>query len=540
MKHVSVLVAGGGPVGLTLARDLAQRGIDCLLVERNPTTTQHPKMDNTNVRSMELFRRAGLEDRLRAVAVAEDHPFDVAWVTTMTGEELTRFAYRSPAEDRAHYKAVNDGAQPFAPPMRVSQSEIEPVLREALEEEPLAEVRFSTALVDLTEDSEGVTATIRDEQTGETEQIRCEYLAGCDGGGSTARATVGIPLDGKFSIMPRFMTHFRTDDPEARALLQRWGRTWHYQSVHGTLIAQNDVDTWTLHTRYPDNVKDGDAPKTLVARFVGKEIPMEVLVANPWSPHLAVAQSAGTVRVLLAGDAGHQYIPTGGYGMNTGIGDAFGLGWMLAAVLRGFAGPGLLEGYKAERLPVWNRNLEAAARHNDVRVQIAQLYDEVVQQPGPEGAATRQAVAAQIAEIGNAENESHGIELGYVYAQSPVVAAEDLTPSQDPLHYVPTTQPGARLPSLYLADGRAVFDALGSWFTVIVFGDHDVSGLERVAAARGVPLTLLRHEDENARMIWTADILVIRPDQHVAWRGDSAPDDALSTELWDRFLGHTC
>ncbi|MDD7972842.1 FAD-dependent monooxygenase [Roseinatronobacter alkalisoli] len=538
MKHVSVLVAGGGPVGLTLARDLAQRGVDCLLVERNPTTTRHPKMDNTNVRSMELFRHAGLEDQLRAVAVPQDHPFDVAWVTTMTGNELMRFSYRAPAEDRVHYQTVNDGAQPFAPPMRVSQAEIEPVLRKALEAEDLAEIRFSTTLTDLQEDPDGVTATIRDETTGRTEQIRCQYLAGCDGGGSTVREAAGIRLDGRFSIMPRFMTHFRTDDPAARALLQRWGMTWHYQSVHGTLIAQNDVDTWTLHTRYPDNVTDGVSPEALVARFTGREIPMETLVANPWSPHLAVAQSAGTARILLAGDAGHQYIPTGGYGMNTGIGDAYALGWMLAAVVRGFAGQPLLEGYKAERWPVWQRNLAASARHNAVRGQIAALYeDAAIHQPGPAGDAVRRDAAAKIAAIGNAENESHGIELGYVYATSPVVATEDLLPSDDPVTYVPTTQPGARLPSLYLHDGRAVFDELGQWFTIIAQEDADITGLEASAHATGIPLTVLRHDDAHARAVWGAGILVVRPDQHVAWRGNSGPDRDTAQRLWNRFLG---
>ncbi len=540
MKTVSVLVAGGGPVGLTLARDLARRGIDVLLVERNPTTTRHPKMDNTNVRSMELFRLSGLEDRLRAVAVPEDHPFDVSWVTTMSGHELKRFAYPSPARDRERYREINDGARPFAPPMRVSQAEIEPVLRAALEEEPLAEIRFSTALTDLEEDGTGVTATIRDEATGATEQVRCKYLAACDGGGSTAREAVGIGLDGQFKIMPRFMTHFRTDDAEARRLLQRWGMTWHYQSVHGTLIAQNDVDTWTLHTRYPENAADGASPETLVARFAGREIPMQVLVANPWSPHLAVARNAGTARVLLAGDAGHQYIPTGGYGMNTGIGDACGLGWMLAAVLSGFAGPGLLEAYKQERLPVWNRNLAGARGHNDVRVRIAGLYDEAIHADGPEGDSARAGAAARIAAIGNAENESLGLELGYHYAGSPVIAAETgTTPPADPVNYEPTTLPGGRLPSLYLSDGRAVFDALGRWFTLLAFGQADGAALEKAAAVHGLPLTVLRYIDPHARHVYDADLLLVRPDQHVAWRGNAPPDASAASGILGKALGWT-
>ena len=537
MKNVSVLVAGGGPVGLTLARDLAQRGINCMLVERNPGTTEHPKMDNTNVRSMELFRRAGLESRLRAVAVPQDHPFDVSWVTTMAGHELTRFKYPTPERDRTLYREINDGAQPFSPPMRVSQAKIEPVLRAALEQEPRADVRFSTALIGLEEDAEGVTATLRNEKTGAVETVRCAYLAACDGGGSTARDSVGIGLAGQFSIMPRFMTHFRTDDPKARQLLQRWGLTWHYQSVHGTLIAQNDIDTWTLHTRYPSNEADATHPEALVARFAGQEIPMEILVANPWSPHLAIARSAGTKRVLLAGDSAHQYIPTGGYGMNTGIGDAYGLGWMLAAVLRGFGGPALIEAYKRERMPVWNRNLDGARRHNEVRVQIAQLYGDEMHQHGPDGDTARAAAAAKIRAIGNAENESLGLELGYHYSDSPVIASQDGTPSEDPVTYEPTTLPGVRLPSLYLADGRAIFDELGPWFTLIALTGCETDKFEKAAAARNVPLKIIRHDDAHAHQIWEAKMLIVRPDQHVAWRGNAPLPAAQSAGLIDQILG---
>jgi len=539
MKTVSVLVVGGGPVGLTLARDLARRGIDCLLVERNPTTTSHPKMDNTNVRSMELFRRAGLETRLRAVAVAADQPFDVSWVTTMTGHELKRFAYGSPDHDRERYREINDGAQPFAPPMRVSQALIEPVLRAALEEESFAEVRFSTALTGLSEDEAGVTATIRNELTGKTETVRSLYLAACDGGGSTARDAAGIALDGTFRIMPRFMTHFRTHDPEARRLLRRWGPTWHYQSVHGTLIDQNAHDTFTLHTRYPANEADATRPEQLVARFVGREIPIEIEVANPWAPHLAVARSAGTKRVLLAGDAGHQYIPTGGYGMNTGIGDAYGLAWMLAAVLHGWGGPALLEAYKAERMPVWHRNLEGARRHNDVRVEMSKLYaDSALHLATPEGDIARAAASVSIARLGNAENESLGLEMGYSYAGSPVMADEigTATPS-DPVRYEPTTLPGCRLPSLYLADGRAVYDHLGPWFTLLADASADVSPLEDAATKRGLPLSILRHDDAKARNVYEAKLVLVRPDTHVAWRGNASPDPAASSALLDKLTG---
>lgn len=538
VRKVSVLVAGGGPVGLTLARDLARRGVDCLLVERNATTTRHPKMDNTNVRSMELFSLSGLEPRLRAVAAPEDHPFDVAWVTSMSGHELVRFAYPAPAKARETYRQRNDGAQPFSPAMRVSQAEIEPVLKSALEEELLAEVRFGAALVHCREDAEGVTATVENRESGETETVRCKYLVGCDGGNSTVRQALAVGLDGQANIMPRFMTHFRTGDPEARRLLQRWGVTWHYQSIHGTLIAQNDVDTWTLHTRYPANERDATEPSALVARFVGRAIPIEILVANPWSPHLLVAQSAGTNRIFLAGDAAHQYIPTGGYGMNTGIADAYTLGWQLSAVLQGWGGPGLLVAYGAERLPIWRRNCEASRRHNDARVAIASLYGPEIEAEGLRGDSARAAASAAIARIGNAENESLGVEMGYHYAGSPIVAEEaGAEVSRDSVVYTPNTIPGARLPSLFLEDGRAVYSELGSWFTLLVLDGADPTDLAGAATAGRIPLKVVHIRDPHARKIYGAGMLLVRPDQHVAWRGERIEDKVRAHAVLARAIG---
>ena len=179
--------------------------------------------------------------------------------------------------------------------------------------------------------------------------MRCSYLVGCDGGTSQVRGCLGIGLDGQSRVVQRFMTHFRS---RATGVLQRFGVAWHYQSVAGTLIAQNDRDIWTLQTRWPKGIApEAVDAHALLRGFAGCDFDYEILVANAWTPHLLVAESYGIDRVFLAGDAAHQYIPTGGYGMNTGIGDACDLGWKLAAALHGFGGPGLLASYDAERRP---------------------------------------------------------------------------------------------------------------------------------------------------------------------------------------------
>jgi 2-polyprenyl-6-methoxyphenol hydroxylase-like FAD-dependent oxidoreductase len=534
MTQVQVLIAGGGPVGMTLACELAQRGIACMLVERNATTTRHPKMDITNARSMELFRRLGLDAALRAVAVPEDNNFDVSWITSLSGHELHRFRYPSVTEWRALIRATNDGSMPAEPPMRVSQVEIEPALQRAVLDARL-DARWGVAFEDLTRDDDGVTATLRGAD-GATQTVRCRYLVGCDGGASRVRSCLGIRLDGQAAVMPRFMTHFRST---AYDVLQRWGIAWHYQSATGTLIAQNDRDVWTLQSRWPAGATAPAAidPHALLRAFAGCAFDCEILVANDWAPHLLVAERYGAGRVFLAGDAAHQYIPTGGYGMNTGIGDACDLGWKLAAVLHGFAGPGLLAAYEAERRPVGLRNCDASRRHSTVRAEISALYGADLMLSGPPGDAARLAAGQRIAAIGNAENESFGIELGYAYGDSPIICTEpDATIPDDPLRYVPTTVPGVRLPSIMLRDGTAIFDRLGRWFTLICCTVPPSQPLVAAAARRGVPLDLLEL-DPSAALVYGRGLMLVRPDQHIAWRGAACDDNRLADAIIARVLG---
>jgi len=519
MQEVQVLVVGGGPVGMTLAHELAVRGVRCMLVERNPDTTAHPKMDITNSRSMELFRRSGLSERLRAAAVAEDHPFDVAWITTLAGHELHRFGYESPARLRRRIQENNDGSSPVEPPMRVSQIIIEPVLKTAIDNQKLVKVRFGVAFERLEELADGVLATVRDLDKNISEQVLCRYLVGCDGGNSQVREQLGVGLTGEARLAKRFITHFHSD---ARTLLQRWGVAWHYQSALGTLVAQDDHSTWTLLSRLPDEIQAANNPGALLTQFAGTGFDHRIIVSNAWSPHLLVADRYGRGRVLLAGDAVHQYIPTGGYGMNTGIGDAFDLGWKLAALVQGWGGPALLASYEIERRPIGLRNCAAARRHNQVRVEIAQLYNQDIFEVGAIGAAARARVAHGIAELGNAENESAGIEMGYSYEHSPIICEEvGVRVPSDPLRYAPTTIPGVRLPNVFLADSSAVFDLLGPWFTLLMFGPHDAEPFIAAALSIGAPL-MVRRLDPALKSLYAADLVLVRPDHHVAWRGGSA------------------
>ncbi|MEZ5749078.1 MAG: FAD-dependent monooxygenase [Caenibius sp.] len=526
MQNIPVLIAGGGPVGMTLALNLARYGVRSMLVERNPTTTRHPKMDLTNGRSMELFHRLGIDEQLRDAGVPRENAFDILWVTNMVGHALHRFHYPSADEKTQIIRRENDGSQGAQAPLRVSQVEIEPVLKRAIDEDPLVDVRFNYRFDEfISNGPDGVVARIVHSETGEASEVSCRFLAGCDGGGSRVRRRLGINLAGEENVAGAYMVHFRTDD---RELLQRWGPVYHLQNGGGTIIAQNDHDIFTLQAwLLPDMNPDDMTPEGVLEGWIGTKFEYEILQANPWFAHFVVAERYREQSTLLAGDAAHQYIPTGGYGMNSGIADAAGLAWVLAARLQGWGGDRLLDAYDAERRNTAWWHLEASRRHMGVRIRISELYAEAgdLLDEGPAGDARRAELAARIAELGNAENESWGVEYGYRYDQSPAIAHEAGAPAVDPLIYRGNTWPGARLPHVFLSDGESIHDRLGLFFTLVVLDDTDTTAIEEAAGALAMPLEVLRLDRPDLRSIYERNLILVRPDQHVAWRGDSPPDD---------------
>jgi len=529
---IPVLIAGGGPVGMTLALNLAHYGVRSILVERNPTTTRHPKMDLTNGRSMELYRRIGLSEKLRDAGVPRINPFDISWITSLAGYELHRFRYPSAAEATAQIRAENDGHHAVEAGLRVSQIMIEPVLKQAVDDHPLIDVRFGTRFERLIDqDTTGVDAEIVEEATGVSTRVRCAWLAGCDGGGSRVRRQLGIELDGEMAVAGAYMVHFRSDD---RAVVQRWGPTWHYQSGSGTLIAQNDDDIYTLQAwLVPGLGLEDKTPQQVLEGWVGQPFRYEILQANTWTANFVVARQYRNGRALLAGDSAHQFIPTGGYGMNSGIADAAGLSWILAAAVQGWGGDALFDAYEQERKPTAWWHLRAAERHMGVRLQIGELYEAAgnIDGDSPEAEAARADLARRIAAIGNAENESWGVELGYRYDTSPVVVHEADPGAIDPLTYRPSTAPGARLPHVFVGPDRSVHDLLGLYFTLLVIDSGDTAAFEAQATALNIPLTVVHLGRPDLMPVYARNFLLVRPDHHIAWRGDSLPADIAALLL---------
>jgi 2-polyprenyl-6-methoxyphenol hydroxylase-like FAD-dependent oxidoreductase len=526
---------------MTLALELAHHGVRVILAERNPTTTRHPKMDLTNGRSMELYRRLGIADKLRAVGVPEQNPFDVLWVTRPGGSPLHRFVYPSAAEMRSKAASLNDGMQTLEPGMRISQVVLEPVLKAELDRNPLVDVRFGWAFESFAQDADCVTSIVRNSETGEQHQITTSYLVGCDGGGSIVRRQLQIPTEGSYSVGRSYMVHFRS---AARDVMAPYGIVWHLFWKGGVVIAQDDEDTWTMHGPIPSGADEKTLdPRVWVKSLLGESFEdFKVLVANPLSVHMVIAEHYGQGRVWLAGDAVHQVIPNGGYGMNTGVGDAVDLGWKLAAVVNGWGGSALLPSYEAERRPIAIQNRTASKRHTDVRLQIIDICD-VANRSGPldgdddETVARRVSVGKKIAELGNAENEYWGVEHGYRYKHSSIICYDDtIEPPFDPLYCTPTTWPGARLPHIFLKDGRALYDLLGPEFTLLAIGGADVAGFGRAAAEADMPLAVVSVPHEPRLDILERKLLLVRPDHHVAWRDDVAPSNCHA--VIDRVRGN--
>jgi 2-polyprenyl-6-methoxyphenol hydroxylase-like FAD-dependent oxidoreductase len=518
-SSVPVLVAGAGPVGMIAALSLARHGIPCVLVDRQSETTNHPKLDYVSSRSMELMRPLGLTEEVRSAGVAPEHPADVIWSTGLAGEPITVWKLPSVAEERRRIAERNDGTQPAEPGQRISQIDLEPVLRARCRRHPRIDLRLGQRLDSIEQDRDGVTSHLVDVLSGNRFALRSRYLLGCDGASSQVRGAVGIGLHG-FGVpqLPNaFMVHFKSRD---LATLHRHGPFWHYFAGRYVIIAQDEVDTWTVHVNGMDPAEFDPPPadpEAYLLDTIGVDLRIDkVLLASRWRPNFLLADRYRAGRVLLAGDSAHQMFPTGGYGMNSGIADAVDAAWKIAALIHGFGGPELLDSYEAERRPVGKRNMHTSRRHLGVHIQAGQMLRD--------GAPLETIGAFIDAERG--ENEYAGIELGYRYGDSAIVCPDDgPEPVWRPESYTPTTWPGGRPPSVLIGDGKRIYDLLGPWFTLVDFaGDGRADPLLETAAAQGLPVRHSVVADPAAREIWERDLVLVRPDQHVAWRGNSVVD----------------
>jgi 2-polyprenyl-6-methoxyphenol hydroxylase-like FAD-dependent oxidoreductase len=525
MADTQVLIVGAGPVGLTLAVDLGKRGIKCTLLEQKEAPAFLPKMERCNARTMELYRRMGIVKRVRDAGLPRHCPMDVFIVLSLVEPPLLRLPFPSVAEAEAEIAASQDASMPLEPYQLISQYTLEPLLKSIAEELPSVDVRYGHELTSFTDNGDSVTAHVR-RIDGKTLDISADYLVGCDGGASGVRRQLDIKLQGEGNILQFRQALYRCDDLYERIPIGK-GRHYHVADAQSTfLITQDSTRHFTLHSIL-DSDEEMDA---MLERVVAMPFKYERLSCAPWKQNLLLADSYGRGRIFLAGDAVHLVIPTGGLGMNTGVGDAIDLGWKLSATLKGWGGPNLLRSYEIERRQVGDRNVSASRFAATGRRKWRAMYRPNIRDNTPEGAQTR-ANLIKVADVEQRKsNEMIGAELGYRYVGSPLIWPE---PGEAPEHnfmtYVPSTWPGARLPHVWLKDHTAVQDRIG-------YGDHytllrlnpraDMGGLAKAFAAIGAPCKMLDCDDARARDIYGYDLMLLRPDMHIAWRGNRPPEDA--------------
>lgn len=524
--QTEVLIVGAGPVGLTLAVDLGQKGIQCTLIEKKPAPEFLPKMERCNARTMEIFRRMKLADKIRAAGLRSDVPMDVYVALAMNEPPLLRLAYPSVDEARAEILSTNDGSMPLEPYQLISQYTLEPLLKAEAEQLPSVTVRFGCEFVSLSQDPNGVTASVL-EHDGTASAIRAQYVVGCDGGASAVRRQLGISLRGDGDILRLYQALYFCP-----ALFDRipigdgpgHGRHYHMADAHSTfLIMQDSTKHWTLHAVL-------DRPEDMAAQFeraIGVPVRYDMLYVGQWKQNLLLADRYRSGRVFLAGDSAHLVIPTGGLGMNTGVGDAIDLSWKLAGTLRGWGGPNLLTSYEVERRQVGDRNVGASRYASLGRRKWRGQHRPNIREASAEGQATRDNLA-RVADVEQRKtNEMIGAELGYRYVGSPVITDEPGGPEHLFREYVPTTWPGARLPHVWLENRRAIQDLIGDGFTLLRLGGTaaDTAGLDLAMRSVNAPVHVLTVTDAVARDVYGYDLILLRPDMHIAWRGNRPPDD---------------
>jgi len=491
-----VVIAGGGPAGLAAAAELAWHGVGSVVIEPRPQVShRRPRAKTTSIRTMEHLRRWGLAGRLRAAA-----PLPVAWsqrvtfCASLSGRRITDF-------DGA-FGLVTGRDDRFAEAgQQVPQPVVEEVLRAHLQRRPEVDLRLGQSVTALAQDGAGVTVTVR-APGGGTYPLRARYVLGCDGAAGVVRDQLGARYAGRSDPRPNFNLVFRA--PGLETALGPAVQYWVVGGATTGVLGRLDLaGTWWAGLPGIDAGYGAAHASELVTGLIGGPAEHEVLATDPWTARMLIADTFAGGRVFLVGESAHVNPPWGGHGFNTCVGDAVNIGWKIAAVEQGWAPPALLASYDPERRGVVEQTVASAASH------LGRLAGDLP------------ADADAIQRAKHPEFHSLGLVLGYSYAGSPVIQPSACTrPASDLSRFTPAADPGARLPHAWLPDGSSLYDHLGRGLTLVgPVREHAaaVTALAARAAARSIPLTL---REPPPGYPWRTEFLLVRPDQHIAWRSD--------------------
>ena len=524
MIEVPVLIVGGGPVGLTASILFSRLGVASRLVERHPGTAFHPKARNINMRTMEVFRQCGVEDAVRAAGLPMERTVFLIWAESLAGREIER---RVPRRSNT----VGDSSPSAVRHCLCAQDDLEPALRGHAEALAPGTLAFGTELTRLEQDADGVTATVRG--AGGEQRIRAQYLIGADGARSRVRRELGIPLHGNAEV-------YRSVNVLIHADLSRWVKDRPaaiylicQPGLRCTFMTINGVNRWGFLINLPvDASFEPYTPEhcAAVARTAAgvPDLEVEILGIDPWVAAALVAERFRAGRVFIAGDAAHEMPPTGGFGLNTGVQDVHNLAWKLAAVLKGWAAPELLDTYDAERRP-WGQFVTDEALASAISMGRGQQLT---------------GTSADSPQLARPEFHSElGIIFGASYASPAVIPDGTDSPAiENPVaQYVPTARPGARAPHVWLQRNghqASTQDLIGMGFALFA-GERGApwrDAARAVCASLGVPLcayTVGAVADVGdpdgqwapAYGVEADGAVLVRPDGHVAWRQRSAVSD---------------
>jgi len=528
-----VLIIGGGPVGLATSLDLGRRGIRSILVERDKGTGVEllAKAGTLNERTMEICRFWGIADAVAQCGFPDDVNLDTLYCTALDGF-LIGVDPRPATLDRVQPAGAVEILR------KCPQFLFDPILAKAAAATGQVELLYSHRFEALEQDASAVRATVADVDSGATRTLCGRYLIACDGAGSRIRRSLNIEFPGRMlSYSVSAMLTAKLDD-------SRFGVRNRYMFVdeNGTWANLTSVDgrhLWRF-TLVGNEAKLDPAVHDIsmdIARAFGPHIPFEVLRVLPWRRSQCTAEKYRIGNVFLAGDAAHTTSPTGGHGLNTGIGDAFALGWMLHAVLTGQSGDGLLDSYETERRPVAIRNSSISTENFSSWIAAANFGGVLA--PGKKGDQICARIGAEMSAALQQEWTSTGVALGYRYEGSPLIVPDGTPEPPDPAEsYQQTARPGHRAPHLWLADGRSTIDLFGIGYVLLRFDPAvDVSGLIAAAGDRGLDLKLVDIDEAAVAAAYERSLVLVRPDAHVCWRDDVAPEGLQAEQLIARIVG---